>query len=189
MSRPASGDEAVLTKARAAIASARTVEQLRQAQAVVLPLDYGLSLHDTAKVIGVSRGWACQLRRRFMQGKTAGRPDALARGGRHHQNMTPAGEREFLAPFLTREAAGHRLVVSEIKTALEAQLDRKVALTSVYNLLHRHGWRKPGANGRQHLPCNAASQNGRKKPPQQASPKPPKPPKPSKPGTSQKPET
>jgi transposase len=178
MSRPASGDEAVLTKARAAIANARTVEQLRQAQAVVLPLDYGLSLHDTALVIGVSRGWACQLRRRFMQGKTAGSPDATARGGRHHQNMTPKGEREFLAPFLTEETAGHRLVISEIKAALEAHLDRKVALASVYNLLHRHGWRKPAANDCKRPLFNAAAQNGQKKAPQQASPKPPKPAKP-----------
>lgn len=186
MSRPASGDEAVLTKARAAIANARTVEQLRQAQAVVLPLDYGLSLHDTAQVIGVSRGWACQLRRRFMQGKTAGRPDAPARGGRHHQNMTPEEEREFLAPFLTQEASGHKFVVSEIKAALEAHLDRKVALASVYNLLHRHGWRKPAANGRQYPSYDAAAQNGQKKSPRQASAKPSKPPKPD---TRQNPET
>ena len=186
MSRPASGDEAVLTKARAAIANARTVEQLRQAQAVVLPLDYGLSLHDTAQVIGVSRGWACQLRRRFMQGKTAGRPDAPARGGRHRQNMTPDEERKFLAPFLIKEATGCRLIVSEIKAALEAHLKRKVALTSVYNLLHRHGWRRPGANDRRHPPCNSAAQNERKKTPQQRSSKSPKP---LKPGTRQTPET
>jgi len=62
MSRPASGDEEVLLSARKAITSAKTVEQLRQAQAVVLPLDYGLSLADTAQVIGVLPGWACQLR-------------------------------------------------------------------------------------------------------------------------------
>ena len=63
MSRPASGDAEVLMNAREALSAARTVEQLRQAQAVVLPLDYGLSLTDTAQVIGVSAGWACQLRR------------------------------------------------------------------------------------------------------------------------------
>lgn len=67
MSRPASADAEVLMNARQAIASTQTVEQLRQAQAVVLPLEYGLSLTDTAQVIGVSTGWACQLRRRFMQ--------------------------------------------------------------------------------------------------------------------------
>lgn len=54
MSRPASGDDRILMNAREAIASAQTVEQLRQAQAVVLPLDYAMSLADTAQVIGVS---------------------------------------------------------------------------------------------------------------------------------------
>jgi hypothetical protein len=42
----ASRDETVFLKAREAIASAQTVEQLRQAQAVVLPLDYAMSLAD-----------------------------------------------------------------------------------------------------------------------------------------------
>jgi hypothetical protein len=74
MSRLASGDEAVLLKAREAIASAQTVEQLRQAQAVVLPLDYAMSLAGTAHVIGVSPGWACQLRKRFMRGQVVGTP-------------------------------------------------------------------------------------------------------------------
>jgi hypothetical protein len=68
MSPLVSGDEAVLLKAREAIASAQTVEQLRQAQAVVLPLDYTMSLADTAQVIGVSPRWACQLRKRFYAG-------------------------------------------------------------------------------------------------------------------------
>jgi hypothetical protein len=39
MSRPASGDDVVLISACEVIASAKTVEQLHQAQAVVLPLD------------------------------------------------------------------------------------------------------------------------------------------------------
>ena len=50
MLRPASGDDEVLANARGAIAVAQTVEQLRQAQAVVLPLDYGLSLADDVQV-------------------------------------------------------------------------------------------------------------------------------------------
>lgn len=98
MSRLASGDDEILMIAREAIATARTVEQLRQAQAVVLPLDYGLSLADTAQVIGVSPGWACQLRRRFMHGQVAGAPDAPARGGRQRQNMSLEEERG-LAPI------------------------------------------------------------------------------------------
>ena len=142
MSRPASGDEEVLARAREAISTAQTAEQLRQAQAVVLPLDFAMSLADTAQVIGVSPGWACQLRRRFMLGQVAGAADAPKAGGRNRQNMTIEEEREFLEPFLASAAAGGILVVGEIKAALDKRLGRKVALASAYNLLHRHDWRK-----------------------------------------------
>lgn len=142
MSRPASGDAKVLMSAREAIASAQTVEQLRQAQAVVLPLDYRLSLVDTAHAIGVSPGWACQLRQRFIRGQIVGAPEAPAAGGRRRQNMSLEEEREFLAPFLEQAASGGVLVVGQIKAALDQRLGREVALASAYNLLHRHGWRK-----------------------------------------------
>ena len=115
MARPASGDEEVLVKARQAIAEAQTVEQLRQAQAVVLPLDFGLSLAEAARIMGVSRCWVCQLRRRFMQGRIAGAPDTPAAGGRRRQNLTVEQEREFLQPWLSQAAAGQVLVVAQIK--------------------------------------------------------------------------
>jgi hypothetical protein len=38
----------------------------------VFPLDYAMSLTDTAQAIGVSKGWACQLRRQFMRGRKVG---------------------------------------------------------------------------------------------------------------------
>ena len=142
MSRPASGDDKALANAREAIACAQTVEQLRQAQAVVLSVDYGLSLADTAQIIGVSPGWACQLRRRFMRGQLAGAADAPTAGGRKRQNMSVQEEREFLAPFLEQAATGGVLVVGQVKAALDKRLGREVALASAYNLLHRHNWRK-----------------------------------------------
>lgn len=104
MSRPASGNADVLQSAREVIAHAQTVEQLRYAQAVVLPLDYALSLADIAQAIGVSIGWACQLRRRFTQGRKAGAADLTAPGGRQRQNMSVQQEREFLVPFLASAA-------------------------------------------------------------------------------------
>ncbi|MEQ1814368.1 MAG: winged helix-turn-helix domain-containing protein [Candidatus Nitrotoga sp.] len=142
MSRPASGNDEILIRAREAIASALTVGQLRQAQAVVLPLDHAMSLTDTAQVIGVSQGWACQLRRRFMRGQIAGASDVPTPGGRRRQNMSVEEEREFLAPFFEQAATGGVLVVGQIKAALDKRLGRVVALASAYNLLHRHSWRK-----------------------------------------------
>ena len=56
--------------------------------------------------------------------------------------MTREEEALFLAPFLDKAKKGGILIVNGIKQELEKHLGRKVALASVYNLLHRHGWRK-----------------------------------------------
>lgn len=169
MSRPASGDDQILVNAREAIASAQTVEQLRQAQAVVLPLDYAMSLADTAHVIGVSPGWACQLRRRFMQGRISGTPDSPKPGGRKRQNLSVSEEKEFLAPFLESAATGGVLVVGQIKVALDKRLGRTVSLASVYNLLHRHNWRKLAPDKR-HPQSDPVAQQEWKKNSQKRSP-------------------
>ena len=61
MARRAAGAEFVEV-ARTRIQQAKTIDELRIAQAVFLPLEFGLSIGQTAEALGVSRGWACQLR-------------------------------------------------------------------------------------------------------------------------------
>ena len=56
--------------------------------------------------------------------------------------MSVEREAQVLAPFLERAREGGILVVPQIKAELEVALGRPMALSSVYNLLHRHGWRK-----------------------------------------------
>ncbi|NTU41652.1 MAG: winged helix-turn-helix domain-containing protein [Nitrospirales bacterium] len=141
MARKASGQD-VLEKAKECLRKAKTAEELRQAQAVVLPLELGLSMEQTAKMIGVSKGWACQLRRKFIQSGGKCIEEKPAVGGRRQANMSLEEEQEFLAPFLGKAAKGGILVVSEIKKMLDERLGRRTALASTYNLLHRHGWRK-----------------------------------------------
>lgn len=141
MARVASGS-GMVEQARKAIATASSVEQLRQAQAVVFPLDHGMSLADTARMIGLSVGWTCRLRKAFIGGEAVGDGSTPARGGRRRENFTLEREEEVLQPFLDRARSGGVLVVPELKPLLEAELGREMALSSVYNLLHRHGWRK-----------------------------------------------
>ena len=136
------GGRAAIERARQVIAQAKTVEPLRQAQAVLLPLEHGLSLADTARMLGLSLGWVCRLRNAFIRGKEVGDGSVPARGGRRRQNFTLAREEAVLQPFLERAAIGGVLVVPELKPLLEAELGRPMALSSVYNLLHRQGWRK-----------------------------------------------
>lgn len=169
MARIAKGRE-VIAQARQAIVTAKTVEQLRQAQAVVLPLDPGLSLEATAQSIGVSVGWASRLRNAFIRGEVVGAGDTPARGGRHHAHFTPEQEAEALKPFLERAASGGILVVPEIKPALEAALGRAMALSTVYNLLHRHGWRKLAPDKRHPQSDEQAQQDWKKNSPKKSAP-------------------
>ena len=170
MARPAGGHD-VLEQAKAAIAKAKTVEELRAAQAVVLPLDFGLSLAQTADAIGVSLRWVTELRNRYRRialGQEAPKP---RRGGRQRQNLTPDQETEFLTPFFESAKTGGVLVAGPVHQALEGRLGRKVALSSVYNLLHRHGWRKLAPDKR-HVKSDPEAQAAwKKKSPRRLPPK------------------
>lgn len=140
MGRKAKGRE-LLESAKAYLSKAKTAEALRQAQAFVFPLEYGMTMEQTAEAIGVSPGWACQLRNRFM--KEGSISEAFKpRGGRRRENMSIEEEKAFLLPFFERAKTGGFLVVNNIKEAMDIRLGRHVALASAYNLLHRHGWRK-----------------------------------------------
>ncbi len=141
MARIARGDEFV-DNALEVIANAVTVEQMRQALAVVLPLRFGMTLEQTAQIAGVSVGWASRLRNRFILGKPVGDGSVPARGGRRHQNFTFEQEAALLKPFLQQASEGGILVVGQIKPALEDALARPMSLSAVYTLLHRHNWRK-----------------------------------------------
>ena len=163
MARPARGAE-VLEMAQEMILRAKTIDELRQAQAVVLPLAHGLSLAQTARVIGRSVVWTCRLRNRFFAGETVGDGQRERPGGRRRENLSVERERELLEPFLDRARNGGILVVPQIKAELEAALGRTIALSSVYNLLHRHGWRKLAPDKR-HPQSDPAAQEAWKKTP------------------------
>ena len=56
--------------------------------------------------------------------------------------MTPEEEKEFLEPFMQKALAGEILEVSEIITEYQNKLEKKVSKLTVYDLLHRNGWRQ-----------------------------------------------
>jgi transposase len=173
MARKARGRD-LLEQAKGCLSKAKTVEELRQFQAVVMPLEFGLSMEQTARAIGVSTGWACQLRNRFIREGVIPRKDKPLRGGRRRENMSLEEEKAFLAPFFDRAKEGGILVAGEIKNALDQRLGRNVALASAYNLLHRHDWRKLAPDKR-HPKSDADAQDVWKKNFQTLLPKPGKP--------------
>ena len=99
-------------------------------------------MDQVAATLGISKGWACQLRMRFIRSGGLPAETKPKRGGRRRENMSKEEEAAFLAPFFDKAARGGILIVSEIKRALDERMGRETALASTYNLLHRNNWRK-----------------------------------------------
>ena len=130
----------VLEIAKDLMAKAITANELRICQAVIFPLEYGMTTKQTASCIGRSVGWTTRNRNIFIN--AGGFVEKTRPGGRKRANMTIEEEIDFLGPFLEKARVGGILVAGDIHRALEGRLGRKVALASAYNLLHRHNWRK-----------------------------------------------
>ena len=142
MSRTAGG-EIDIEWARERVAHARTVEELRQAQAILLPLDLGLSLEQTAAAIGRSVSLTCKLRnrrRREACNEIAKRRNKLEL--RNHAHASLEQEAALLHKLLAHAEQGGVGVIPSLKPAVEKALGRQIALSTLYRMLARHGWRR-----------------------------------------------
>lgn len=142
MARKAGGSDQ-LEMAREALRVAKTADELRVAQAVVLPLALGLSLKQTAKAIGRSVGATCKLRTRYC--KVARREleaPRTKRALRNRANATLEREVQILEEVLKDAMQGGIVIVPPLKEKIEKKLGKSVALSTVYRMLARNGWRK-----------------------------------------------
>ena len=130
--------EAAVTQA----ANAKTISELRMAQALLMPLKFGLSLDDTSMALGLSKSWTLRLRQRFGRIQSGQEQPKTQQGLRNRARMTLEEEAALLAPYLDLARQGGVIIVPSLKAKLEESLGRSVALSTVYGMLHRHGWRK-----------------------------------------------
>jgi transposase len=162
MARPRLVDMRLVEHARMLAARASTADDLRCAQAVLLPALLGATLEQTATVLGVGRAtvgrYQAKVRRRLTH------PAELEPqwGGRRRAAMSVEEEREFLRPWVEQSADGGMLVVGPLRAALAQRLGRAVTHSVVYRLLARHGWRKVAPDTR-HPKSDPAAQERWKK--------------------------
>jgi transposase len=64
------------------------------------------------------------------------------KGGRRRQYLTLEEEKEFLTPFFAQAESGEIATVGQIWRAFEQRVGHTVDDSTIYRLLHRHGWRK-----------------------------------------------
>ena len=161
MARPRRIDKGLVAKAKRVVAQTTDVEQLRAAQAVLLPALASATLEQTATILGVGRATVPRLQERFRQSL---RPRAKrARwGGRRKALLSLEEEQQFLAPWAEQAKQAGILVLSPIRAALAQHLGRPVAASVVWRMLARHGWRKVAPDTR-HPKSDLAAQEAWKK--------------------------
>jgi transposase len=162
MARPRLIDKGLVAKARQVVTHATDLDQLRAAQAVLLPAVASATLEQTAAILGVGRASVPRLQQRFRESV---RPRGARRprwGGRRKALLSVEQEVEFLAPWAAQAKEVGLLVLSPIRAALAQRLGRPVAASVVWRLLARHGWRKVAPDTR-HPKSDPAAQEARKK--------------------------
>ena len=142
MARPAIITEDVLAHAEKLVQEAETARELRAGLSVVLPKACNITYAETAKVLGVGVATVVRLQR-FIRDQVAKKPSQKSTwGGRRRQILSMKEEEAFLAEWSAKAEHGGVLVVPPMHAALEKQLGQKIAVSTVYRMLARHGWRK-----------------------------------------------
>lgn len=137
MGRKPSGDAQALQAALQQIKSERDAESLRGAQAVLLPL-LGLSLGQTAQVVGRDRYWVSRARNRRMRGEAT----QVRHGGRRHA-IVPDDEEIALVKRAIRQAKPPRAtrgfvsLRDAVRQLLDQAAGRPVSEATVTALLKR----------------------------------------------------
>src|SRR5256885_16327566 len=113
----------------------------RQRMQMVLLRESGMTQPAIAQGMGVSVSTVTGAQRAYDHcGIKALKPKP--NGGRKHENMRLAQEQALLARFAERAGAGELLNIGDLKAAYEQAIGHPTSDSTVYNLLHRHGWRK-----------------------------------------------
>ena len=63
-------------------------------------------------------------------------------GGRQRENMSIAQEKALLARYTKAAGAGELLNIQDLRMAYEKAIGHETSNSTIYNLLHRHSWRK-----------------------------------------------
>jgi transposase len=163
------GDKATVARLADRLKRADSHAQYQRIQCVLIRATLGSSAAEIAQLLG----W-CTATVHVMHSRWAKEGDSVfdvsARGGRHHQYLSPEQEEALLAPFVERAKAGGMLSASQIQRAYEAQTGKSVAPSTVYRLLDRHGWRKVVPRPR-HPKADVAAQAAFKKTPPSGTPR------------------
>jgi transposase len=142
MARIAKFKEQDIEMARLYAKEAETARDIRLGLSVLIPGICGASNADTCYVLGISKASVIRMQKEIRD-QVAGKSKPKASwGGRRRGHLSLEQEREFLDPWIETAERGGVLVVPPMHAAYEERIGRKVAASTIYRMLARHGWRK-----------------------------------------------
>jgi transposase len=119
---------------------AKNREQFQRWQAIFLT-SKGLRAEQVAEYVGVSRGtvhqWVFQYNHVGPEGFRL-----RGRGGRRFGLLTFEEEATLLESLRSQAEQGRVIAAFSVRAQVEKKVDQPVSKDYLYDLLHRHGWRK-----------------------------------------------
>lgn len=141
MARPIQINLKLIAKAAKTVKTTESLDEFRSALAVLLPAKLGLTLQNTAALLGRGTASINRMQARLRTGRATVSRDRPW-GGRRRSLLTYVEEIEFLEPWAERAKDAGLLVLSPIRAALSERVGHPVKASVVWRLLERHGWRK-----------------------------------------------
>jgi transposase len=110
-------------------------------QCVWLRVELGFNSNIIARITGWAPGTVKKIWSNYLKNGEE-TLIGVGRGGRRRHYLTYEEEETFLEPFFNKSAAGNNVLVTEIKKAYEEKIEKTIPKSTIYRLLHRHGWKK-----------------------------------------------
>jgi transposase len=121
--------------------STESLDEYRRIQSIYLRSRYGFCAEQIAEWVGLQLQTIRNLHSAYLrEGEAA--LYGKGRGGRRQALLSREAEDELLADFEVDGKLGAIVEVHRVQRAYEEKVGRAVAKSTVYRLLHRHGWRK-----------------------------------------------
>jgi transposase len=108
---------------------------------MVLMRESGMTQPKIAEVMGASLSTVNRAHMAYDKGGVKALKPKPS-GGRQRENMSLKQETTLLARFTKAAGAGELLNIQDLKAAYEKAIGHATSNSTVYNLLHRHSWRK-----------------------------------------------
>jgi len=132
-------EQAVIDKARMVVDEVKHGNTVVMALSVLLTDKLKLTSEEIGEVLGISPCTVIRMNERFRQLQL----DKPRKWGGDRRSILPEEDvRGVLTLFEAQASQGQLICVAQVKDALEEKRGTSISIQTVYNMLHKLGWRK-----------------------------------------------